>query len=625
MTSLGTEPASQEDLASWKQVRRHIKKAYLCLSDEQQRSAYLAQLLVAARTSQPIPEGSKTGSDRGPDQESTAAPVATPISDEDIPVAMSIAEVVDDSIKVTPDVTAAIAPVVETAKASVRRRKPGPLPLLLLIAILAGGGYGVYEFLIKPRLAVANTEPDLDTSSEQEGTTLADHSKRNQATSQRQPSTGTTEPAPPSPNESPDAPASHSSEDSGSIKANGDPPRDKETVVAVQPRPHIDTSWADLGEAGFPVQLGFYHHMEESALAMKRREWRSMLYHLGASKTYVRSPEMLDTWYRHKVVADSYRSFWHRVARKAAKLNAMTELQIGDETIVITEAKADRLIYRHAGKRIVAEYEQLPTLVALALAERKMTDDSHDVLRDRVTVYGVASGFNDAYRTEADSHVQAAATQQLWVDDFRNFRPLELKEFYQPAKQKKIARSQIGRRLFEKYAQQVPEMLGIESLHPSDFQTRMHQLRDIVLRSGPDDNEKAAVVLQLAINHCIARVQPDLVTEMLNLKKRRARAGGELPAYIASWQKMAQSNMSDESARRLLVHVLDFRRRADNSERQNTRSLQLARSIAKKNELHSELEWIESRYGKNNSRKAGRLGGQDVIIQSGNTEQEQIP
>ena len=398
--------------------------------------------------------------------------------------------------------------------------------------------------------------------------------------------------------------------DESALTSDPNPPANPSTNERF-PRPDVDTAWATLSPRAYPVELGLFHHLQEASHEMRRNDRKRMEEHFQFAQEYVSNPQQLDLWVRHRIVSDAWVAFWNRVQQRGSRLAALTELKIGEATISITESKPESLIYRIGGQRIEDEYHELPVLIALAILENALAEDSHDLLEARMVVYCVAAAENEKYRESAGRFLDEAEQAGLWVEDFRMFAADDWTRIYAPQRQQRISLRQIRNQdRIGKMKATEPVMRGLQALSPPERQDRIRTLRDMILRASDDQHEIATIQLQFAIEACISYMEPDLLTEMQNLMKRRTRAGNYHPTYWRNYEQMANNNLDPETARRLLKHIVAFHRRmkATNTRPQTAISLKLAKDVAKKNGLTEELKEIERRYGENSSRNSGYLG-----------------
>ena len=173
---LGEKPETPEAQVGWKMVRAKLRDAYHCLSDDKARAAYLAGLLANARKDIAAESGPHPKSD--PTTDSTSSK-ASPADESVIPVALPIAEVVEEPVDsesidsgASPDTPELALPLVNPARPARRRKSPLP-KLLALIIVIGGGSYAIYTFVIKPQQVAARAEDDAGpaTDSVQAGQT----------------------------------------------------------------------------------------------------------------------------------------------------------------------------------------------------------------------------------------------------------------------------------------------------------------------------------------------------------------------------------------------------------------------------------------------------------------------
>ena len=117
-------------------------------------------------------------------------------------------------------------------------------------------------------------------------------------------------------------------------------------------------------------------------------------------------------------------------------------------------------------------------------------------------------------------------------------------------------------------------------------------------------------MLQFGIDRSVVSQAPDLLTEFLDIKRRRAQVGGAKPAYLAQYQKMSNRRLDEKTVKRLFVQIMELHRKAKlaKNDARAAEILALAEQVAEKHQLSEEANWLKRNYGEMPSHKNGSLG-----------------
>ncbi len=583
---LGDRPTNGKDLENWRLVRRQIKVAYQCLSDEARRKEYLDQLVLPELPASPTASDSSKRKQAPEPPDPSDTKTATPSASEpsEIPMAIPMAKVIEEEQEdISATKSTSSSPILVVSK-SRRKNRSIPLFTLTILLVLAGGvSYAAFEWVVKPLL---------------EGKTL------NLAILQ-QPAQAPAPSATP-PDRSPD-PAQQPPRRPPLSKDQPSASPNPSTIEPVQP----DTTWANLTQAEFPSELGFLHHIGQASLCMKRREWERMERYFKDAQNFVRDQTTLDIYLEHQTVAEAWRAFWRRVEKNARGMASMKELRINDKVLVIVEAKQDSLVYRVGGNRIENPYQQLPLLIALAICEKASIEPYETIVSDRLVVYSVAAKFNPEYATPARELVKREEQLGHATAAFNAFFEKDIESLYWPQSIKTLTAKEIRQNdLINKTSESEKVMQGVNGLNPTEFRQRMGELKMALLTKPNSENTETSVMLQFGIDSCVSENEPDLLTEFLNIKRLRTQAGGEAPDYLAHYQKMSNRQLDEKTVKRLFVCIMELHRKAKLAENglPPAKILAMAEQVAKKHGLSEEAAWLERNYGEIPSRKNGNLG-----------------
>ncbi len=124
-------------------------------------------------------------------------------------------------------------------------------------------------------------------------------------------------------------------------------------------------------------------------LALGKREWDAARKHLDESRQLVTTPDdqaMVDAMAR---VQEHVAGFWQAVGEGIKGVDQTGELQVGSTFVSIVETGPDHILIRAAGENRRYTMKQLPSGLAMALANRWFdTKPDNDVLRGAVPVRG---------------------------------------------------------------------------------------------------------------------------------------------------------------------------------------------------------------------------------------------
>ena len=611
LEKLGDRPTNSKDLENWRLVRRRIKLAYQCLSDDVRRKEYLEHLWPPQDKHEIPPpaaqnEGTRTHTPQNENdgKPTSNTPAEIPMA---IPLAIPMAEVLEEEPK---DYSLAESPPTSPILVLNKgRRKSKVLPffkLAILLLITAGISYVGFESVVKPMLEGNSPNlallPTQQTPSGTRPDSPPDSLPDSRSIPKKRPSS-----------EVPSFPPKKNSVPKSQPKLDAKPP--VQPPPPVQPVPTqtapAETSWANLTPAEFPSAFGFLHHIESASLCMKRREWKRMDRLFEDARVFVRDQNALDIYLEHQLVAEAYRNFWQRVEKNARELASMKEFKINDRTLVIVEAKPDSLVYRVGGNRIENRYQQLPLLVGLAVCEQGASGAYESIASDRLVVYSVAARFNPEYLPKARELANQEEQLGYSTSALRAFYEKDIESLYQIAGIEPVTAKVIRRdKLISKTAKSEPVMREITQLDAAEFRQRMGELKMALLTKPSSENTKASVMLQFGIDRCVVSQAPDLLTEFLDIKRLRAQVGGAKPAYLAQYQKMSNRRLDEKTVKRLFVQIMELHRKAKLAENDARAAeiLALAKQVAEKHQLSEEANWLKRNYGEMPSHKNGHLG-----------------
>jgi len=130
---------------------------------------------------------------------------------------------------------------------------------------------------------------------------------------------------------------------------------------------------ADTG--GAPENNTVTGQLTAARRAMSERELDKAHARLHAALDLARSPYELAEARRVEKLLSSLEKFWRAVHEEANTLRSAQELQVGDEYIILSEARDGVLTFRYAGRFVQYRPLEMPAKLAIALAERRLKPD----------------------------------------------------------------------------------------------------------------------------------------------------------------------------------------------------------------------------------------------------------
>jgi len=109
--------------------------------------------------------------------------------------------------------------------------------------------------------------------------------------------------------------------------------------------------------------------------AMSERKLDKAHARLHAAMDLARSPYEVAEVERVEKLLGSLETFWRTVREEAAILRPAQEIKMGDEYIILSEARGGVLTFRYAGRFVQYQALELPPKLAVALAERRLKPD----------------------------------------------------------------------------------------------------------------------------------------------------------------------------------------------------------------------------------------------------------
>ncbi len=675
---LGADP-EDESQGDWKTVRRQIKQAYQCLIDDQQRTAYIASL---PRQDESHDDFSVTLAGEDSDDQDTESSLDTVTEElreemlqeaarppqpppQPTGLALPMAEVVSDATghaaeplpmaKAPPPEPSGVSVNVNSGNSSPRRNGGLGrwLPVLLLAALIVtavawggflwlqgqddrGGDQGPGDSQPTPGQPDKDVSP-VSGSGEQEtgaakGDDVQDRTSEKQSTRQggsglidqelenlankpvldQRPSLGKLDPG-----------RNWQPVDSESGTETSESP-DIETAVMEDPfdRPPVDTSWARRGNPTREEKLEFAHHMHQAYLAMRRHHWDRMNAHFDAVKHLTLSSG-LESWRRQRVVAEDYQQFWDTVGELARQLPSLTELEVDDERISVTEAQDEMLILRIRGQRVPLRYNEIPARIALAIYAHSHSVDSPGFQVAECLVYAVAARHNPDYANQVVALSARAAKHTDRVSDYRGMSLDYLDKMFGSTSWPSVPDRQFQIEQ-DNLRAEYPEMKREIRSSREDSWNRAIALRDLSLRET--GRLRACILLQEALPDCVKSGDPLLLDECLNLYEKRFT--GNTREFLQYYEQMEQQGELDEESARVLVKLYLERSNgllnvaeqytASQDELENLQSGRFrraaddcvirARELAGKHGLADWVERIDWQSGSDTNRQTGRLG-----------------
>ncbi len=608
LNMLRDPPDDETELNEWKLVRRNIRQAFHGLSDESARAIYRAGLTQSpgdrSAINTAIPE---------------AVPLAEVLPDEPAPPHLAVADSPTGQPDSSPHTNDVLNPVTIRVDKPVRR-KPGVsgavIGVLVLAGLVLGGSWYAVQFLMRDsdrgndRLFNASI-PDAgnagnagksgETQTAAPASDALDKAIRDlQAAREVDPKPVTpandvdSDPVA-TPPRNPDETSSPSSGREGTDATGAALPA-KPVAATV-----VDTSWVQPVPARLANHLAVAHHLDQAWTNIQRRNFHRATGHLDAIRKCQVTREMADAWRRMAIVLKDYRAFHKDVRQIGQSLASLEEIEIGEHRIIVTTASEDEFVFRF-GQRIALPWGRLPSLLALAIYQRRHDSSSPQFRMARCLVYSIAARRNSKYLDDANTFLQQADAAQLPVADYREFvadlidLPAGVISSFDRAAVKQHSRDLVVR---------YPRKPG-NARHAMD---QALTLRDLAL-STSEPVERMALA-DWALTNAEGSGEPLLVGELLNLQDRlNGQRAVPMQQLLSSYRATSRVKLSDRQANDLvdcyLALARDCRQRGD--ERDAEKCVQRARDVCDRFQLDSRRQALIRQFDPDQAARAGQFG-----------------